>query len=68
MPFRPDEIIVHDEVVQAYESWESLALQGRQPAQAVWKSLQSTIVRLRSNAQWGKVIRQPSMPAYFRDR
>jgi hypothetical protein len=68
MPFRPDEIIVHDEVVPAYDSWEGLALRGRQPAQAVWKSLQATIVRLRSNAQWGEVIPQPSIPAYFRDR
>jgi len=59
---------VHDEVLPAYSSWEDLALRGRQPAQAGWNGLQAAIARLRANAQWGEVIRQPSIPAYFRDR
>ncbi len=68
MPFRPDEIIVHDDVAQTYESWESLAVRGRHPAKAVWNSLQSAIVRLRLNAQWGEVIRQQTIPRYFRQK
>jgi hypothetical protein len=68
MPFRPEEIIVHVDQTEAYASWESLALQGRQPAQAIWKSLQSAVGRLRSNAQWGDVVRQASIPSYFRER
>jgi hypothetical protein len=41
---------------------------GRQPAQAVWKSLQSEMVRLRLNAQWGEVVRRHSIPHYFREK
>ncbi len=51
MPFRPDSILIHEEVQSSYDSWEALAQQGRQPAQAVWKSLQACISRLRSDAQ-----------------
>ena len=68
MPFRPDEIIVHLEQQEAYDAWESLASRGRQPAQAVWKSLQTAIARIRSDAQWGELVRQSSIPRYFRDR
>lgn len=66
MPFRPDEIIVHDQVRESYEAWESLALGGRKPAQGIWRSLQSCIRRLRDDAQWGDVVRQASIPDYFR--
>ncbi len=68
MPFRPDSILIHEEVQSSYDSWEALAQQGRQPAQAVWKSLQACISRLRSDAQWGEVVRQPFIPTYFRER
>jgi hypothetical protein len=39
MPFRPEEIIVHEDVDGAYQSWKTLASQQRRPAQAVWSSL-----------------------------
>jgi len=39
MPFRPEEIVVHEDVEASFESWELLGGQNRQPAQAVWKSL-----------------------------
>ena len=65
MPFRPEEIIIHDDVREAYQSWEDLANQDRQPAQAVWKSLQNCILRLRIDGQWGELIRQRFIPAYF---
>lgn len=68
MALRPDEIIVHEELRQAYESWEELAARHQQPAQVVWKSLQVCLARLRTDAQWGEVIRQPSIPLYFRER
>ncbi|MDE1822004.1 MAG: hypothetical protein KGJ23_12490 [Euryarchaeota archaeon] len=68
MAIRPEEIIVHEEVRAAHEAWESLARQGRQPAQAVWKSLQTCILRLRSDAQWGEVVRQELIPRYFREK
>jgi plasmid stabilization system protein ParE len=68
MPFSPDEIIVHDELEPSYGSWKILANQNRQPAQAVWRSLQTAIIRLRSNAQWGEVVRQELIPRYFRER
>lgn len=66
MPFRPEEIVVHEDVDDSYQSWEALASQQRQPAQAVWKSLQVAISRLRTDAQWGDPIKQGSIPQYFR--
>ena len=66
MPFRPDEIIVHEDVEGSHQSWEALASQHRQPAQAVWKSLQVVVGRLRADAQWGELIKQASIPSYFR--
>jgi hypothetical protein len=68
MPFKPEEIRVHQDVLSAYESWESLANQGRQPAQAVWNSLQAAMTRVRNDAQWGDIIRQDAIPSYFRER
>jgi hypothetical protein len=68
MPFRPEELIVHEEVESAFESWQSLAAQQRQPARAVWKSLQAALTRIRSDAQWGEVIPQDAIPAYFRGK
>ena len=68
MPFRPDEIIVHLDLEAVYDSWGSLARQGKQPARGVWKSLQTAIQRLRADGQVGDVIRQSSIPTYFRDR
>jgi len=68
MPFRPDEVIIHDELEQTYESWSTLAAQGKKPAQSVWASMQRGISRLKSDAQWGKLIRQQFIPKYFRER
>jgi len=68
MPFRPDEVVVHHELEHVYDAWKVLAIRGRQPSQAVWNSLSTAISRLRSDAQWGKVIRQQFIPHYFRER
>lgn len=68
MPFRPDDIVVHDELDDSYRSWELLASQGRQPAQAVWKSIESAVVRLRRDGQWGEPVRQTAIPKYFREK
>lgn len=68
MPFRPDEVIVHPDLELVYESWESLAAQGKQPAQAIWKSLSTALLRIRADGQWGDVVRQEMIPQYFRER
>lgn len=68
MPFRPESIIVHDETQASFDAWEQLAALGQQPAQAVWKSLQSCLSRLRGDAQRGEVIPKDSIPAYFLER
>jgi len=68
MPFRSEEVVVHEDVEGSYQSWEALALRSRQPAQAVWKSLQVAISRIRADAQWGDLIRQGSIPSYFRTK
>ncbi len=68
MPFRPDAVVIHPDLDDAYSSWESLAKQGKQPAQAIWKSLETALARIRLNGQWGDIIRQESIPPYFRER
>jgi hypothetical protein len=68
MPFRPSEIVIHEAVQDAYDSWQSLPAQGRQPGQAVWNSLQTCLIRLRENGQWGEVVKQGSIPKYFREK
>ncbi len=68
MPFRPGEVIVHDELVPVYESWEQLPGAGRRPAEAVWKSLQTAILRIKRDGQFGDVIRQALVPRYFREK
>jgi|ERR1700730_7575515 hypothetical protein len=68
MPFRPESIIVHQETQASFDAWEQLAGRGQQPAQAVWKSLQSCLSRVREDAQWGEVIPRDFIPAYFRER
>ncbi|MGI0055618.1 MAG: hypothetical protein ACREB9_01125 [Thermoplasmata archaeon] len=68
MPFRPDEIVIHQDVEESYQSWETLAFKKRQPAQAVWRSLQTAVSRLRMDAQWGEVVRQEFIPRLFRER
>lgn len=65
---RPEAIIVHEDVQSSYESWEALASQHRQPAQGIWKSLQVCLTRIRNDAQWGEVVRQPFIPSYFREK
>jgi hypothetical protein len=68
MPFRPDAIVVHPDLQETYSAWESLALRREQPAQAVWKSLQPAIARIRGDGQRGDIIRQELIPPYFRER
>ena len=67
MPFRPDAIVVHPDLEDAYSAWESLALRREPPAQAVWKSLQTAISRIRIDGQWGDIIRHGSIPPHFRE-
>ena len=68
MPFGPDELIVHEDAELSYEAWEVLAARGRQPAQAVWNSILTAVARIRTNAQWGEVIRRSHIPRYFREK
>jgi hypothetical protein len=65
MPVRPEAIIVHEKVQASYDTWERLAPRGQQPSQAVWKSLQVCLSRLRQAAQWGEVVRQSFIPRNF---
>lgn len=39
-----------------------LAAHGRQPAQAIWKSFQAAISRIKKDGQWGEVIPPRSIP------
>jgi hypothetical protein len=68
MTFHPEDVIIHQDVEHSYEAWETLALQNRQPARAVWRSLQVAILRLRSNAQFGEIVRQDFIPSHFREK
>ena len=68
MPFRPDAIVIHPDLEESYAAWEALATRQEQPAQAIWKSLRTVLARIRVDGQWGEVVRQGSIPAYFRER
>lgn len=68
MPFRPEGVVIHSELEDVYSSWEVLARQRKQPAQAIWKSLETALARIRLDGQWGDIIRQESIPPYFRER
>lgn len=65
MPFRPDTVVFHPDLEAAAAAWEGLARERRQPAQAVWKSLQSAISHIRLDGQWGEVIPHGAIPEYF---
>jgi hypothetical protein len=41
------------------------AAHSRQPAQAIWKSFQATLSRIKSDGQWGEVIPPRAIPAQF---
>jgi hypothetical protein len=51
MPFRPEAIVIHEDVRAAYEFWETLATHDHQPAWAIWKSLLTCFSRSRDDAQ-----------------
>ena len=65
MPFRPEHIVIHEDSETAFDAWERLSKQGSQPAQAIWKSFQTAIARLRADGQWGEVIPRMSIPEHF---
>ena len=45
---------------------ESASKRGRKHEAALWKSLETSLTRIRRDAQWGEVI--PRIPAYFVQR
>ena len=68
MPFRPDSVLIHPDFEPVMDSWDKLAQEGRQPAQAVLKSLRLAIDRIRLDGQWGEVIPRGSIPAHFTEK
>lgn len=68
MPFRPTAVRIHPEVDATYAAFERDAREGRQPAAAVWKALQTCLARIHMDGQWGEVIPPKKIPAYFRKR
>ena len=68
MPFRPERVVVHPDLEEAYAAWEELARRHQQPAQAVWKAVLYAIARCRQSGQWGEVIPRAAIPEYFRQR
>lgn len=68
MPFRPERVVVHPDVEEQYDAWEEGARDGAQPAQAVWNSFQTALMRVKRDGQWGEVIPKRAIPRYFRKR
>ncbi|MDE1822227.1 MAG: hypothetical protein KGJ23_12185 [Euryarchaeota archaeon] len=68
MPFRPRSVVAHGALTGEYARWEADARAGRQPAPAIWKGLQTAILRLKLDGQWGEVIPPRHIPAHFRSR
>ena len=66
MPFRPTSVVVHPDLEDAYSALELAAADAKQPAAAIWKSLQTAVSRIKTDGQWGEVI--PRVPAYFREK
>lgn len=60
--------MAHHDLLDIYAGWERDAKAGRQPASAVWKGLQTAILRIKNDAQWGEVIPPRRNPIYFRSR
>ena len=67
MPFRPNVLRIHPDLEQTYANLEREAHEGRQPAVAIWKSLQTCLLRIRIDGQWGEVIPPGRIPPYFRN-
>ncbi|EQD77442.1 hypothetical protein B1B_01062 [mine drainage metagenome] len=68
MPFRPESVVAHHDLFETDAGWERDARAGKQPAAAVWKGLQPSILRIKDDGQWGEVIASRQAPAYFRTR
>lgn len=56
--FRPDRIIIHPDVHSVYDQIEASAARGRKFETALWKSFLRAKDRVRSDGQWGEVIRR----------
>jgi len=67
VPFRPSAIKIHPDLEPVYTALEKSAKEGRQPASAVWKSLQTCLIRIRTDGQWGEVIPPDRIPVYFKE-
>lgn len=63
--FRPAAIRRDPLVEGQYAALEAAALEGRRPQAGMWKRIQAAVAMLQNNGQWGEVIPQTSIPAYF---
>ncbi len=68
MPFRPRTVVVHDELTGEYARWESGARACRQPAAAIWKGIQTAVLRIKCDGQWGEVVPPRGITSHFRSR
>ena len=66
--FSPSEIVIHPDVDHDYRQLEEAAKAGKKPQQAIWKRFQAAKLMIRSDGQWGDVIKKAEIPAYFREK
>jgi len=65
-PLRPDRVLIHPDVLPAYEAIELAAAMGRKREGSLWRSIERAWDRVSDDAQWGEVI--PRIPARFVER
>ena len=68
MPFRPRVVVIHPLVQPKFDILEKQSEGGKQPAQAIRKSLQTAVARIKNDGQWGEVIPTDSIPRIYVSR
>ncbi|MFA5860172.1 MAG: hypothetical protein WDA16_00615 [Candidatus Thermoplasmatota archaeon] len=63
--FKPTKVAKHLKAKPEYDRIEAAARAGRQPQQAIWKSLQTALLRVRADGQAGEPIPKRSIPQHF---
>lgn len=66
--FRAERFRVHADWKDAYLEIRAAAERGTKPQAGIWKRFEAARRRLEADPQWGEVIRQHQIPAYFQDR
>jgi hypothetical protein len=68
VPFRPRSVTIHPATQSKFDDLGRDALKREPPAQAIWKALGTSVLRIKADGQWGEVIPPSSIPRAFSER